>query len=89
MTIPHGCVRCDRCHDISPVYADWPTCRECDSRLCPACTEPHTLHEADLDDPATAVCVDCQPENPRERDDDDGVEYGDPRDEMEDRLLRD
>jgi hypothetical protein len=28
-------------------------------------------------------------ENPRERGDDDGVEYADPRDEMEDRLLRD
>lgn len=25
--------------------------------------------------------------NPREKGDDDGVEYGDPRDEMEDRLL--
>lgn len=30
-----------------------------------------------------------QPENPRERGDDDGVEYADPRDEMADRLDRD
>lgn len=28
-------------------------------------------------------------ENPRERGDDDGVEYGDPRDAMEERLLGD
>lgn len=31
----------------------------------------------------------CVPdEDPRERGDDDGVEYGDPRDEMDDRLTR-
>ena len=28
-------------------------------------------------------CPECFPENPRERGDDDGVEYADPRDEME------
>ena len=39
------------------------------------------------------ICEYCgetiEEENPRERGDDDGVEYADPGDEMEERLLRD
>lgn len=45
----------------------------------------HLYVEADSSE---EVGVKYEEENPRERGDDDGVEYADPRDEMEERLLR-
>lgn len=32
------------------------------------------------------VCPECAEDNPRDRDDDDGIQYADPRDEREARL---
>lgn len=72
---------------------------ECDSDDCYAeillgalALEDDSLHDqlADAGWTQTAqgqdVCPDCVVEaNPRERDDDDGMTYGDPRDEREDR----
>lgn len=45
---------------------------------CEACANQDCEHERDIPE-----------ENPRERGDDDGVEYADPRDEMDDRWLSD
>lgn len=39
-----------------------------------------------MDDDGLLVCPQCADENPREKGDDDGVEYADPRDAREGRL---
>ena len=54
-------------------------CKYC-GRFAPADIE--TGYDAD------DVCPDCAEESERERGDDDGMEYGDPRDELEDHRNR-
>lgn len=59
-------------------------CFEC-GRLV---TEVAEVPARDNGEPTTVlVCPECidKEEDPRERDDDDGSSYGDPRDEMDDR----
>jgi hypothetical protein len=59
MAIPRGCDQCGRCDRISAVYEQWPTCCYCVEPICPACVAPGTTTEADLDEPAACLCVDC------------------------------
>ncbi|MCR4375640.1 MAG: hypothetical protein NUW22_12405 [Acidobacteria bacterium] len=59
------------------------TCSECDGlgTVECECIECHQTHDR--------PCPRCADQNPRERGDDDGVEYADPRDAMAERLERD
>jgi len=74
---------------MSPLYEPWPTCRSCTEPTCHACYDEATYD--DNDGRPLVTCRDCVAfnEDPRERDEDNGSQYGDPRDEMDDRLLAD
>ena len=85
---------CDKCGARSDEYSSWPTCTHCDGHICPSCMVAGSKTDADLDTPETCMCIECDHEVAsdeflRDWDDDDGVQYADPRDEMEDRIWRD
>lgn len=57
--------------------------------ICDACGGDGTIYirtYGTTDEGYDVPCRACQPVNPRERGDDDGTEYGDPRDAKEDRC---
>jgi len=54
-----GISQCDRCGEPSKLYQPWAVCRECNKDVCLVCREPHTTIEYDLDQPETAICLDC------------------------------
>lgn len=73
------CPACDRPSDRTEDERNLTWCRHCAERTCAECD---TIH--DTPEQASACCtmqgmVDDEP-NDRERGDDDGVEYADPRD---------
>lgn len=63
----------------APCLCGDPECRRCFP----------SGHSEDCSYEETGECNCQEEEDPRERGDDDGVEYADPRDEMEDRLKGD
>lgn len=89
-----------RCGARSEEYSSWPSCRYCGDDCCPEHRRPNSERGPDVDFAGDCVCVECHPEDraqlvegetwedfhPREQDDDDGLQYADPRDEMEERL---
>lgn len=50
---------CDTCGKRSAEWEQWPRCRACDEHACIDHQTPLTLHEADLDSPATCLCYRC------------------------------
>ena len=56
---PWGHNRCAICGTLSPLYALWPSCRECQSEICRSCAAPGTFVDADLDQHPTALCPGC------------------------------
>ncbi len=58
-TIPLGCVQCDGCHAVSPVYAYWPICRECQGTTCPACVVAGSAQDTDGEGSDTCLCRSC------------------------------
>lgn len=59
MTMVRFATVCDRCEKRSQEYSSWPSCRECLDDICPDCQGHDTLIDADLDSPATCLCVEC------------------------------
>lgn len=49
----------EACGRRAGEYTSWPHCRECGMDLCPEHQVPGSLIDADVDQPATALCVDC------------------------------
>lgn len=47
------------CRVRSAEYSSWPACRECGADCCPDHEAAGTRQDADLDQPATCLCVDC------------------------------
>ena len=47
--VPLGHTRCAHCAALSPLYALWPNCRECEEPTCPACAVPQSQQEHDYD----------------------------------------
>lgn len=47
------------CGERSAEYTSWPHCRECGVDCCPDHQYPGSVNDADLDSPATCLCLDC------------------------------
>ncbi len=67
MPVPRGCNQCVHCRRISPVYALFPTCRDCSEETCPDCQEPGSLIDPeDGEHEASCLCRPCAEANDRE-----------------------
>ena len=76
-------VECDTCGDDEQVEVDFPCWVDREDLLPPGWQE----NPEDEDEHICAQCLLEQKES-RQKGDDDGVEYGDPRDEQDERLER-
>lgn len=65
---------------------DW--CQKCGARVRAKMLQPVQTARATHSSPAEYEdwCPECRNPNPRQKGDDDGIEYADPRDAREDRL---
>jgi hypothetical protein len=52
---------CDECEARSEEYTAWPTCRDCQRDICPACAAPGSVEDEEHERGVrqTCLCADC------------------------------